>query len=225
MVMLNAAGLLRTGLSAPGVPVDESPRASTGQLLLAIVMYGVVYGAAMGTFSGVAGDRWQQVIYSASKVPLLLVVTFVISLPSFFVLNTLFGLRADFGRSIGALLATQAVLTIVLASLAPLIIVCYASLTDYSIAVLLNAMMFAIASFAAQGFLRRLYRPLIARNPRHRLLLRGWLVIYAFVGVQMGWVLRPFIGDPTRSPQFFREGAWEGNAYIVILELLRSLLS
>jgi hypothetical protein len=43
-------------------------------------------------------------------------------------------------------------------------------------------------------------------------LLRGWLVIYAFVGIQMGWVLRPFVGVPGRPVTFFREGAW-GNAY------------
>jgi hypothetical protein len=31
----------------------------------------------------------------------------------------------------------------------------------------------------------------------------------------MGWVLRPFIGDPRTQTTFFREGAW-GNAYIEV---------
>ena len=30
-------------------------------------------------------------------------------------------------------------------------------------------------------------------------MLRTWLVIYVFVGIQMGWVLRPFIGDPAAT--------------------------
>jgi hypothetical protein len=38
-----------------------------------------------------------------------------------------------------------------------------------------------VASLAAQGLLRRHYRPLIARDPRHRLLLRGWAGLHAFV--------------------------------------------
>ena len=33
---------------------------------------------------------------------------------------------------------------------------------------------------------------------------RIWLVIYAFVGIQMGWLLRPFISDADVSTEFFR---------------------
>ncbi len=43
-------------------------------------------------------------------------------------------------------------------------------------------------------------------------MLYTWIVIYVFVGIQMGWVLRPFIGDPRTPVQFFREGSWS-NAY------------
>jgi hypothetical protein len=77
--------------------------------------------------------------------------------------------------------------------------------------------MFAAASIAAQWVLRRRYAPLIARNPRHRVMVRTWLLLYAFVGIQMGWVLRPFLGQPGRPVTFFREDAW-GNAYVVIVE-------
>ena len=70
---------------------------------------------------------------------------------------------------------------------------------------------------------RYLYRPLVARNPRHRMLLRGWLVIYAFVGIQMGWVLRPFIGDPDSPTRFFRQGAW-GNAYVELGRIISRVI-
>jgi hypothetical protein len=49
------------------------------------------------------------------------------------------------------------------------------------------------------------------------------MVIYAFVGIQMGWVLRPFVGNPSEPASFFRADAW-GNAYLVILQLLQSKL-
>jgi hypothetical protein len=32
-----------------------------------------------------------------------------------------------------------------------------------------------------------------------------WVVVFAVVGAQMGWVLRPFIGDPTLEFAWFRE--------------------
>ena len=51
-----------------------------------------------------AGSRIWQVVYSAVKVPFLLLATFVISLPSFFVINTLLGLRGDFPHVLRALI-------------------------------------------------------------------------------------------------------------------------
>ena len=89
----------------------------------------------------------------------------------------------------------------------------------YSQAVLFNAAMFGLASLAGQLVLRRLYRPLIARNPRHRPLLYVWLAMYAFVGIQLGWVLRPFVGAPGSPVRFFRPGAW-GNAYVEVWRLI-----
>ena len=193
-------------------------------LVTTAVIFGMTYGAVMGSFSGVWGQRAWQVVYSAVKVPLLLSATSLIALPSFFVLNTLFGLRRDFVEAVRALVATQAGLAVILASLAPLTVFWYASSADYSDAILFNGLMFATASFAAQGLLRGYYRPLIERNRRHRWMLWTWIVLYVFVGIQMGWVLRPFVGDPDAQVQFFREGAW-GNAYEVVVRLIYRALA
>ena len=94
----------------------------------------------------------------------------------------------------------------------------YASSTDYHTAILFNGLMFGIASFGAQVILRRSYVPLIAGNPRHRVLLRVWLIFYVFVGIQMGWVLRPFVGDPANPVEFFRAEAWD-NAYVIVAKM------
>ena len=193
-------------------------------LAVQVLVFGVIYGAVMGLFGGILGDRMWQVAYSAAKVPLLLLVTFTLGLPSFFILNTLYGLRADFGEAVRALLAAQAAMTLILASLAPFTALWYASSDDYPSATLFNGMMFAVATFAAQWLLRRFYRPLVLRQPRHRWLLRAWLVIYTFVGIQMAWVLRPFIGDPHRQVQFFRDDSW-GNAYVVVAQLVWQLIA
>jgi hypothetical protein len=40
----------------------------------------------------------------------------------------------------------------------------------------------------------------------------------------MGWVLRPFIGEPGRPVTFFRDDAW-GNAYVYILETAWTVLT
>jgi len=184
-----------------------------------VALFGAVYGAAMGTFDGIGGGRLWQVAYSAVKVPLLLLVTFVIGLPSFFVLNTVFGLRRDFPQALRALVAAQAGLAIVLASFAPFTLLWYASSADYSAALRMNGLMFAAASLSGQRLLWAYYRPLVRRNVKHRHMLWTWLAIYIFVGIQMAWVLRPFVGDPSAPVQFFREQSW-GNAYDVVARLI-----
>jgi len=222
--LLRTDDLLRGRLDSKPVSAASGavkPRRVLGHLLVTVLAFGLFYGAVMGAFGAFAhaglsraahSDLPRQMLYSALKVPLLLLVTFGLSLPSFFVLNTVLGVRGDFSRVLQGLIATQAVLTTVLASLAPLTAFWYAAAPDYNGALLFNAAAFGVASLAAQRLLRRTYRPLVAADPRHRILLRLWIVIYAFVGIQMAWVLRPFIGDPHTPTGFFRHDAW-GNAY------------
>ena len=190
-------------------------------VLLLMILFGAFYGAVMGSYGG---GRVLQMLYSGIKVPLLFMATFMLSLPSFFVINTLFGTRSDFAESLRALVATQAGLTIILAACAPFTAVWYVSFGSYSAAKMFNLLMFGIATVAAQRLLRQFYQPLVQRNPRHRTLLRIWLVIFAFVGIQMSWVLRPFIGDPHTATQFFRDQAW-GNAYIEIGQTFWKMVS
>ncbi len=191
------------------------------QLVSCLLLFSLFYGATMGTFRVLAGQpQWLlQIIYSSVKVPLLLLATFAISLPSFYVLNTLLGLRRDFSQAFRAVVATQAGLAVVLASLAPLTMFWYASSAVYSQALLFNGAMFAVASISAQWLLRQYYRSLIARNRRHRWILWGWLVVYTLVAIQMAWLLRPFIGAPTLDVQFLRPEAWD-NAYVIVLRLV-----
>jgi hypothetical protein len=175
-----------------------------------------VYGAAMGTFSG----RILQVAYSALKVPLLIGSTTLLALPSFFVLNTLLGLRNDLARSMRAIVASQAVVGLILAALAPYTLLWYATTMVYSEATLMNGLIFLVASLSAQWVLRRRYRVLVVQNRRHLFLLYFWILLDSFVGIQMGWLLRPFIGDPEQPTTFVRQDLW-GNAYLILLELLR----
>ena len=187
--------------------------------LFAVAWGGAVYGTVMGMFGGLTQERWVQVVYSGLKVPLLVAATTLLTLPSFFVLNSLAGLRADFAAVLRAVLGTQGAVAVVLACLAPYTAVWYLSTTAYHEAIVFNGVMFAVASAAAQWVLRRRYAPLIAKNPRHRILLRTWLVVYCFVGIQMGWILRPFIGQPGVRPTFFREETW-GNAYVIVADMV-----
>ena len=210
--------LLRGESPVPSIAPERLSR-QLPRLVAMIVICGAFYGAVMGAFGVRQHGHAIQLLYGAIKVPMLLTISFFLTLPSFMVLNTLLGVRSDARQVLHALLSMQAGLTVVLASLAPFTAFWYVNAFGYDRALLFNGIMFAVATLAAQWILRRAYRPLVARNPRHRVLLRIWVLIYAFVAIQMAWVLRPFIGDPNGAVTFFRREAW-GNAYVEILRIV-----
>ena len=173
----------------------------------------------MGSFACDSLSRAKLILYAGVKVPLLLFATTAICLPGFFVVNAVAGLRGAFGRALRAIFAGQAGVAISLAALSPLILFVYACGVDHDTALLANAATFACATGMGQVVLRAHYRELIAEHPAHRIMLAAWVCLYAFVGMQMGWILRPFVGDPEKAVTFFRDEPFS-NAYVVVADLL-----
>ncbi len=208
-------------LAAERLLRGEVAEAPSPRMCAALAAIGAaVAGMALGGASG----EWRLAIYAAIKVPLLLAMATALCLPSFFVVNTILGLRDDFPAAVRALLAAQAVLGIGLAAQAPVSVFLSASIADPYALTLLDAVLFATATWAGHQVLTRHYRLLIARDARHRFALRGWLVLYAFAGVQMAWTLRPFRGTAGFAVQFLRPEALEQNAYVVLFEHVTRLL-
>ena len=46
-----------------------------------------------------------------------------------------------------------------------------------------------------------------------RRVLFAWLAVNLFLGSQLSWTLRPFIGSPLLPVEFFRAAALHGNFY------------
>lgn len=192
-------------------------------LFLCQGLCGFGYGMVMGSYGEWDSNRMWYAVFAGLKVPLLFWVTFGLCVPVFFVLHALAGVAADFSDAVRALLATQAAITVVLLSLAPVTAFWYLSNDNYQQAVLFNGAIFGVASLVGQVYLRRLYSGLIARNRIHRQLMMVWLVLFIFVAIQFAWVLRPFVGEPSSTAQFFRASSW-GNAYVALFQMLRGLV-
>lgn len=62
---------------------------------------------------------------------------------------------------------------------------------------------------ALWGGLRRAVRP----GCRVRLVCGAWVIAFTFVGCQLSWVLRPFVGSPFYPVAFIRPDALERNFY------------
>lgn len=59
---------------------------------------------------------------------------------------------------------------------------------------------------------------------RHvKAVFRCWLIVFGLVGAQMGWVLRPFIGNPDQTFEWFRRR--ESNFFEAVWQTLGNLFS
>lgn len=206
-----------------------------GRVAPTVIVIGLltpIYGLAMGSYAGISGERllgdqlWQM-FYSAIKMPMLVLITALISIPSFFIFNTIVGLRSDIHLAIGAVWDSLSSFAAILLAMTPLLLFCYVSVPaselSYRIAILLNTSFFAVSAMGSQVVLYRSYRRLISKNKKHRTILFAWLAVFAFVGIQLGWTLRPFIGNPRQPVSFFREQVL-GNAYLEVFEIIRSVV-
>lgn len=205
------------------VPAAVTVRQRVWSQVRVIAACGMVYGACMGSFSGVFGEGWKQMLLSASKVPLLFTVTFLLCVPSFYVMNAVAGLHEDFPQTLEALLGFQSIASIVLAATAPVTELMNLTTNNYHFILLWNGLLFFVASVSGHYMMRRYYEPLVRRHARHATLRRVWILLYTFVGIQMAWVLRPFVGAPGMPFQLFRDQAW-GNAYVEVLRLILRVL-
>lgn len=203
----------------------------TSGLSILIIALGAFYGACMASFAAFnrpVGAALLQMIASAGKVPLLFFMTLAVTFPSLYVFNALIGSRLTLRAVWQLLIATLAVMVAVLASLGPVVAFFSVSTTGYNFMLLFNVVMCAAAGFLGLKFLLfTLHRLTVAieststpegeqsgaleKLEGHAFtgsvtaIFRVWIVVFALVGAQMSWVLRPFIGAPHVAFTLLRE--------------------
>jgi hypothetical protein len=182
------------------------------------------YGAIIGSFSSP-----QQAIASALKLPALYLITLMICVPALYIFNVLFGSTKTIQQHFTYVLSAAAVIALLLCGFAPVTLFFLITIIpnqDYSFFLLLNVSIFAITGVFGVSFLYQAMRPdasEIGGNVALRSkLLRLWLVLYGFVGSQLGWILRPFFSVPTEPFQIFRprEGNFMTGVWTAITNLL-----
>lgn len=171
-----------------------------------------IYGAVMGATNLLqasemhTGSKFLMVLTSAIKVPALFLFTLVIIVPPIYVANTFVGPRLGFRQLVTVLLASMAVTTIILASTATVAFFFALTTRSYHFIKLLHVAFFVYAGLSGLRFFHKCMSavaPSAVGVSLTRLFL-GTLVLYIFVGTQLAWVLRPFVGDPDMEFRLFR---------------------
>lgn len=131
-----------------------------GGLTFLLAILGALYGVCMGVFAlvgrwggGGASQGLLQMTYSAVKVPMLFLLTLLVTFPSLYVFNALVGCRLLLSAVLKLLIAALAVTLTVLASFGTIIAFFSLCTTSYSFMVLLNVAAFAVAGLLGMNFL------------------------------------------------------------------------
>ena len=190
-------------------------------LLICSSIFFATYGGIIGSF-----HSWLQALSSAIKLPALYLITLIICFPTLYFFNVLFGSRKSFGQYFAMLITAVSVISVLLFSFAPISLFFLISTNNYQFFVLLNVAVFSITGFIGVKFLYQGIQMLSQDDEEGKdtrmSILQFWLILYAFVGTQLAWTLRPFFGNPGTQFVLFRE--MEGNFYLSLMQAIGQIL-
>lgn len=204
-------------------PVELAMQLRSGDramLLLhaAIICIGAgLYGLTVGIWRAPL-----QSFYTAIKFPLLIFLT----CGGNALLNGMFaqilGSGLTFRQTSVAILMSFAIAALILGAFAPItLFVCYnapalgseRALLGHSVMLLTHVCAIAAAGVIANRRLFNLLKNVSGRDSTARAVFFSWLAGNLFLGAQLAWNLRPFIGSPTLVVEFLRPDPLRGNFY------------
>lgn len=196
-------------------------RAKMEAMVISSTAFLALYGAVMGS----SHSLWQT-LSSAAKLPVLFLATLFICAPSLYFFNLLFGSNQSLSQNLTLILTAITVTAVLLLSLAPITLFFLLTTREYQFFKLLNVAIFGISGFMGIVFLYQGMKVVSADEEEgasmRKWILIVWMFVYAFVGSQMAWTIRPFIGAPSAPFEIFRQLG--GNFYSNVIWSLGEIL-
>ena len=197
--------------------------------LVVAMMGSGLFGAAMGWWRAP-----EQAIYTAVKFPAVVLLTMAGNGALNGMLAPLLGVNIGFRQSLWAVTVSFVIAATILGSLSPLL----AGLiwntpplsraeqagTSHAFILLAIVVFVAFAGVVANLRLLQLLRAFSGSREAARRVLLAWLAGNLFLGSQISWILRPFIGSPGLPVQFLRDDPMHGSFFAAVFYSLRRLL-
>jgi len=196
--------------------------------LVVIALGAGCYGAAMGWWRDP-----QQAFFTAIKFPLILLLTALGNALINGMLAPLLGLDIPFRRSFAAVVMSFAVSSAILGAFAPLIAFMVwnapplaatpAAAFAYDLLKLAHVGVIMLAGITGSARLFQLLAHLGGGPTVALRVMAAWLSGNLFLGAQLSWILRPFIGSPHLPVEFLRPNALHGNFYENVFHTITGL--
>jgi hypothetical protein len=179
-----------------GIAIRHKIRA----MLVSSVLFFALYGAVLGSQAGVL-----QALSSAVKLPILFLATLLVCAPTLYFFHLLLGAQQGLAQTVALMLTAITVTAVLLLSFTPIALFFLLTTAGYQFFKVLNVGVFAVCGVVGVYFLSQGLAMVAPESGRGRGCVTWlWVVLYAFVGCQMAWTLRPFIGAPSMPFELFR---------------------
>ncbi|MEP6662795.1 MAG: hypothetical protein ABJC04_03925 [Verrucomicrobiota bacterium] len=200
-------------------------------VFLAVIAIGVgSFGAAIGYWRAP-----QQAFYSAIKLPLVILLTTFGNALLNGMLAPLLGLNIGFRQSLLLILMSFVIAASILGSFSPVVVFMIWNLPSissdtknvgdaYGFMQLALAGIIAFAGIMANWRLFPLLREQSGKRAIATRVLFSWLAGNLFLGSQICWMLRPFVGNPDMPVEFLGAGLQQGNFFETIFRAVKHLL-
>jgi hypothetical protein len=189
--------------------------------VVTIISLSGFFGLVAGAYSGPA-----QAVSAAVKLPFLFFATFAICFPAFFIVQVLVGSRLRLLQVAVLVFGALALTCVLLATFVPITGFFLVTGANYYFQHLLNIVLAGVAGLFGMYALHEGLSVVCEKRgvyPRKALtIMRAWALLFGFVGIQLAWTLRPFLGD--RNEPFRAFGTYRGNFYAAIIYAVNQLM-
>lgn len=195
---------------------------------IAIILIGSgLYGFTLGIWRAPL-----QSLYTAIKFPLLVYLTCAGNSILNGMLAQILGSGLSFKQTSLAILMSFAIAAIILGGFSPITLFIWynappldspQATAGHSVMLLTHVFAIAFAGIVANRRLLDLLRKISGRERTARAVLLSWLAGNLFLGAQLAWNLRPFIGHPSLAVQVLRDDPLRGNFYEAVWHAFRNI--
>lgn len=201
---------------------DTVPIELIGSQLSLMGLFTFSYGLIMGSY-----NSWMQSLTTGVKLFALILLTVSICFPSFYIVQLILGSKIKLKPLLIILLSGFVVMTTIMLAFAPIVVFFQLGAENYRFILLLHvAILIFAGSFGMKFVLDGLKYAFEKTEVYPKIgvtIFRYWIIIFAFVGMQLSWNLRPFVGKKDMPYQLLRAET-QGNFYTTVLGSIGDLM-
>lgn len=203
---------------------DEIDKKQSNSLIInqiiVICAFTFIYGIVMGSY-----HSFLQSVVCGVKVTFLFMVSIIICFPSFFIIQQMLGSKMGFRQLLVIVLSGLMLTSSIIVAFTPIVVLFQLTGGRYHFLQLLHVAIFLFGGIFGLrqmvdalkfAYEKKAIYPKIGVN-----VFRIWIIILAFVGIQLSWNLRPFLCNKTEEFKLFR--TYEGNFYTAIIYSVQQL--